>query len=168
MLWLAISLRAEEQMMARGLHLDHEILIAHITFSIIAYGFLTLSFLLALMYLIQHKLLKKKKGFKWLWRFTNLKQLDTYSFSAVKLGVPFLFIGLILGVIWAYISGEEFYWWDSKTIGSIVLLFIYLGYLILRWTQGYRGRAISLYNSATFLILLVNFFLFNVFSNFHL
>src|SRR5699024_4430690 len=161
------------------------------------------------MYLVQYRLLKKKKGFHWLWRLSNLSELDTYSFSFVKLGVPFLFLGLILGVVWGHFScvyfylfyirpigsiivlrvcllcllflflglilgfvwwhfsNESFYWFDMKTIGSISVLLVYLVYLVLRWTRGYRGRSLSILNSATFLVLLVNFFLFNTLSNFH-
>src|SRR5699024_7011447 len=107
------------------------------------------------------------KGLRWLWRLTDLKKLDTYSFAFVKLGVPFLFLGLILGIVWGYTSVDTFYWMDLKTIGSITVLLIYFIYLILRWTRTYKGKSLSLLNSATFLVLLVNFFLFNVFSNFH-
>jgi len=167
MFWMAISLHPEYQVLEKGIQLQHEILIAHIAFTILAYGFLTLSFLLAIMYLVQYRLLKKKKGFHWLWRLSNLSELDTYSFSFVKLGVPFLFLGLILGVVWGHFSNESFYWFDMKTIGSISVLLVYLVYLVLRWTRGYRGRSLSILNSATFLILLVNFFLFNTLSNFH-
>lgn len=167
MFWLAASLHPEYQTAEKGAQLQHEVLVTHIGFTIIAYSFLTLSFLLALMYLLQYQLLKKKKGFRWMWRLSDLTQLDTYSFSLVKIGVPFLFIGLILGVLWGYISGETFYWMDLKTLGSISVLLVYLIYLVLRWVRGYRGKSLSLLNSATFLVLLINFFLFNTWSNFH-
>lgn len=167
MFWLAISLHTQTHSFDKGIQLMHEVLIAHISFTIIGYSFLTLSFLLAAMYLIQYRLLKKKKGIKWMWRFGDLGQLDIYSFSTVKLGVPFLFIGLTLGILWGYMSGDVFYWMDPKTIGSIMVLVVYVAYLILRWTRGYTGRTISILNSATFLVLLVNFFLFSVLSNFH-
>lgn len=167
MFWLAITLHSDYQTFGKGTQLQHEMLIAHIGFTIIAYSLFTLSFLLAVMYLIQYKLLKTKKGIRWLWRFTNLSQLDTYSFTFVKLGVPFLFIGLALGVLWGYVSGDSFYWLDLKTLGSISVFMVYLIYLIIRWTRDYRGKSLSLLNSATFLALLINFFLFNTLSNFH-
>src|SRR5699024_1341543 len=126
-----------------------------------------LSFLLAIMYLVEYRLLKKKKGFNWLWRLSNLSEMDTYSFFFVNLGVSLLFLVLILGGVWSHFSNESFYWFDMKTICSISVLLVYLVYLVLRWTRGYRGRSLSILNSATFLILLVNFFLFNTLSNFH-
>lgn len=167
MLCLAFILDVKRQGMYQEDYFIHEVLVAHITLTIIAYVCFTLSFILSSMYLVQYRLLRKKKGFHWVWRFTDLKKLDSYSFTAILIGVPLLTIGLFLGFVWAYISGSEFYWLDIKTLGSIVLLGIYVLYLILRFTQGYKGKPISVFNAATFLVLLVNFFLFSVLSNFH-
>jgi len=167
MLSLAVGLDVQQQGLNQSAHFIHEILVAHITFTILAYAFFTLSFFLSIMYLFQYWLLRKKKGFPWIWRITDLKQLDAYSFTAISIGVPLLSVGLFLGFVWAYTSGSEFYWMDMKTMGSMILLGIYMVYLMLRLTQGYRGKPISLFNTATFLVLLVNFFLFSVLSNFH-
>lgn len=82
--------------------------------------------------------------------------------------MPLLTIAIVLGVVWAYMADAEFYWVDLKTIGSIVVLFVYVIYLLLRLGKGYLGKAISIYNSAAFLFLLINFFLFSILSNFHL
>lgn len=167
MMMLAITLNVQQQSLDRSTQLIHEVLIAHITFSILSYGFFTFSFLLAIMYLIQYYLLKRKKGLKTMWRFTNLEQLDRYSYFSIVIGVPLLLIGLILGIIWAYVSGDDFYWFDLKTIGSIVLLIIYSIYLLIRSGSSHSGKSVSIYSSATFLVLLINFFLFSVLSNFH-
>src|SRR5699024_8000885 len=101
-----------------GIQLVHEILINRFTLVIVSYGFFTISFLFSLMYLMQYRFLKNKKGLKWVWRFADLKQLDDYSFKTVTLGVPLLLIGNILGVVWAYVANAEFYWFDLKTAGS--------------------------------------------------
>src|SRR5699024_3295571 len=82
-LLLSISLNAQGEIYEDGAQFVHEILIIHITIALISYGFFTISFLLALMYLLQNYLLKRKIGLRWMWRITNLKQLDTYSFGAV-------------------------------------------------------------------------------------
>ncbi|TRM12847.1 cytochrome C assembly protein [Lentibacillus cibarius] len=167
-LLLYISTRAKEKMPVQGVKLVHEILIAHISLAFVSYGFFTVSFLLSLMYLVQYKFLKEKKGFRWVWRLGDLTRLDAFSFKAVTLGVPLLTISIILGVIWAYVANTEFYWFDLKTIGSILVLFVYIIYLLLRLRKGYPARAISVYNSAAFLFLLINFFLFSILSDFHL
>ncbi|PAE31046.1 cytochrome C assembly protein [Paenibacillus sp. 7884-2] len=145
----------------------HEILIAHITLAIVSYGFFTVAFLLSIMYLIQYRFLKRKKGLKWMWQLGDLKQLDRYSFIAISIGVPLLLIAIILGVVWAYFSASEFYWFDMKTIGSLLVLIVYVGYLVLRLVVGYVGKPLATYNTGAFLILLVNFFLLSTLSNFH-
>ncbi|MFD2046235.1 cytochrome c biogenesis protein CcsA [Ornithinibacillus salinisoli] len=166
-LLLFILTRAQESMQDNGIKLVNEILITHITLAIVSYGFFTLSFLFSIMYIIQYLFLKKKRGLKWMWRFGDLELLDSYSFRSVTFGVPVLLIGIIMGVVWAYTSGAEFYWFDLKTIGSILVLVVYSLYLMLRIITGYTGKAIAKYNVAAFLILLINFFLFSMLSNFH-
>lgn len=145
----------------------HEILIIHITLALVSYGFFTISFIFALMYLLQYYLLKRKKGFKFVWRFNDLEKLDTYSFYAIVIGVPLLAIGLLFGVVWAYVAKATFYWFDMKTIGSIIVLFVYIIYLSVRLLKGYRGKPISRFNVGAFLFLLINFFLLGSFSEFH-
>lgn len=158
---------AQKNLETHGLQLVHEILMAHIIIAIISYGFFTLSFLLSFMYLIQYRLLKRKQGFKWMWRFGDLKQLDDYAFKTVTIGVPLLLIAIILGIVWAYVSNSVFYWVDLKTIGSFVVLAVYIVYLAIRIIKKYKGRSIAIYNTAAFLLLIINFFLFSTLSNFH-
>lgn len=160
-------LNVEDSVYNQGAEFVHELLIVHIVLTIISYGFLTISFLLSCMYLLQYRLIKEKKRVQWIWRFNDLKQLDLYSFRAVVLGFPLLLIGLILGFVWAYVSGAEFYWFDLKIIGSLIVLVFYTIYLYLRIARGYRGKFISVYNTAAFLLLLLNFLLFSLLSDFH-
>lgn len=167
LLLLSLSLNALTGPYEQGSQFVHEILIIHITLALVSYGFFTISFTLAFMYLIQYYFLKEKKGLKWMWRFADLERLDDYSFFAVIIGVPLLLIGLIFGIVWAYVAEAEFYWFDIKTIGSILVLIVYIIYLLLRMLKGYRGKPISIYNAAAFLSLLINLFLFSVLSGFH-
>ena len=164
---LAISLRAQQNYNPIGAAFVHEILVIHIMLALVSYGFFTISFILSFMYLLQYQFLKNKKGFQWIWRLGDLKKLDNYAFIFVMIGVPLLLIGIIVGVVWAYVANAQFYWFDVKTIGSIVVLVIYVLYLILWVGKGYRGKIVSFYNITAFLILLLNFFLFGSLSNFH-
>ncbi|MBM7597796.1 HemX protein [Virgibacillus halotolerans] len=166
-LLLYITSNANKQTFSSGIQFVHEILVSHITLAIVSYGFFTISFLFSLMFMIQYRFLKRKKGLRWMWRFGDLKQLDTYSFRAVTIGVPFLLIAIILGVVWAYVSKAEFYWFDMKTAGSILVLGVYVVYLLLRLVKGYQGKTISMFNVAAFLILIINFLLSSSLSNFH-
>lgn len=166
-LLLYILTKAQQEGMQQGVQLVNEILITHITLSIVSYGFFTISFLLSIMYLVQYWLLKNKQGMKWMWKLGDLKQLDIYSFRAVTLGVPLLLLGIILGVVWGYVANAAFYWFDLKTMGSIFVLAVYVLYLLLRVVKKYQGKYIAIYNTAAFLILIINFLLFSLLSNFH-
>src|SRR5699024_821604 len=90
MLLLSLSLNAQAVPYEQGSEFVHEILIIHITLALTSYGFFTISFTLAFMYIMQYYFLKKKKGLKWMWRFADLEKLDTYSFYSVMIGVPLL------------------------------------------------------------------------------
>ncbi|SDK41405.1 cytochrome C assembly family protein [Sediminibacillus albus] len=164
---LHIGATAQFKGTERGVHLVSELLIAHISLALLSYGFFTVSFLFSVMYLLQYRLLKEKKGYKWLKRFGGLDRLDKLSFQTVTIGVPVLMISIILGVVWAYSSGAEFYWYDIKTLGSLFVLMVYMVHLFLRIVKGYQGRSITLFNTGAFLFLLINFFLFSTLSSFH-
>ncbi|KGX93463.1 cytochrome C [Pontibacillus halophilus JSM 076056 = DSM 19796] len=168
MMTLQIFAKAQNDATEQSLRLVSELLVTHITLALVSYGFFTFSCIFSFMYLLQYRLLKEKKWNKRLMRLGDLGQLDNFSYIAAVLGVPLLLIALILGVIWGYTSGEEFYLFDSKTLGSIGMLVIYLVYLFLRVVKDYEGRTMALYNTGAFLFLLVNFFLFGSLSNFHI
>src|SRR5699024_1685100 len=165
-LLLSFTLNANQHIY-EGIKFIHEILIIHITLAFISYGFFTISFMLAIMYLLQYWFLRNKKGIKWMFRFGDLKQLDSYSYYAVIIGGPLLLISLILGFVWASIANAEFYLFDVTTIESILVLIIYIIYLLLIFVFKYIGKPIAVYNTVAFLLLLINYFLFNTFSNFH-
>lgn len=166
-LLLSMTLDAKDQIYSQGTEFVHEILVIHITLAVFSYGFFTISFLLALMYLIQYYFLKEKKGFKWMWRFADLHQLDRFSYYAAIIGVPILLIGLIFGIVWAHVAEAEFYWFDIKTITSILVLFAYMIYILIKSLNRFSSRQIVIYNVVIFLVLLINFFLFSSYSQFH-
>jgi HemX protein len=145
-----------------------ELLIIHITMSFLAYGAFSVSFIFSILYLIQHKLLKKKKWGKRLLRMEDLSKLDRLSHILILIGVPILLLGLLLGVLWAYIKIPNFHWYDMKVLGSFSVLVVYSFYLYQRVALKMQGKAIALWNIGSFLVLLINLFLFGSLSRFHI
>jgi len=144
-----------------------ELLIIHITMAILAYVAFSLSSVFSLLYIIQYNLLKQKKWGKRLLRMEDLAKLDHMSYVLNIIGMPMLLLGLILGVIWAYIKVEHFFWYDVKVIGSFFVLVGYSVYFYKRVVKDVQGKEIALWNLGSFLFLLVNFFLFGSLSRFH-
>lgn len=64
--------------------------------------------------------------------FTRSERWDALAYSAAELGVVFASLILVTGVIWA--KGDLGWWWtwDAKLTTTLVLWFIYVGYLMVR------------------------------------
>jgi HemX protein len=157
----------QHQSSAAAERLVSELLMIHITMAILAYGAFSLSFVFSLLYILQYNLLKQKKWGKRLLRIEDLAKLDHMSYVLNIIGMPMLLLGLILGVIWAYIKIEQFHWYDAKVLGSFAVLGIYSFYFYKRIVKEVQGKEIALLNIGSFLFLLINFFLFGSLSRFH-
>ncbi|MBA2871640.1 HemX protein [Anoxybacillus calidus] len=157
----------QHQSSAVAEQLVSELLMIHITMTILAYGAFSLSFVFSLLYILQYNLLKQKKWGKRLLRIEDLAKLDHMSYVLNIIGMPMLLLGLILGVIWAYIKIEHFHWYDAKVLGSFAVLGIYSFYFYKRIVKEFQGKEIALLNIGSFLFLLINFFLFGSLSRFH-
>ncbi|WP_272511759.1 cytochrome c biogenesis protein [Bacillus altitudinis] len=144
-----------------------ELLVIHITMAILSYGAFSLSFAFSLLYLFQYRLLKKKKWGKWLLRIEDLSKLDHMAYVLNIIGVPMLLLSLILGIIWAYISYDTLYWTDAKVLGSFIMLFLYGFYLYIRLVRNMQGKIVARWNVASFLVLMINYFLLGSLSTFH-
>lgn len=147
--------------------LTSELLVIHITMAILSYGAFSLSFAFSLLYLFQYHLLKKKKWGKWLLRIEDLSKLDHMAYVLNIIGVPMLLLSLILGIIWAYISYDTLYWTDAKVLGSLIMLFLYGFYLYIRLVRNVQGKIVARWNVASFLVLMINYFLLGSLSTFH-
>ncbi|MEH6940999.1 cytochrome C assembly family protein [Bacillus sp. JJ722] len=158
-------IQLESQVLAQ--QLISELLLIHITMAILAYGAFTLSFVLSILYLIQYDLLKRKKWGKRLIRLGDLSRLEKWSYLLNVIGVPILFFGLVLGIQWAYIILPELSWLDAKVIGSIVMLLCYSIFIYAKVRKQIYGRKLAYWNIASFLVVLINFFLFGSLSDFH-
>jgi len=153
------------QIMAK--QLVSELLLIHITMAILSYAAFSLSFVFSLLYLLQYDLLKRKKWGKRLIRLADLSKLERLSYIMAVIGVPMLILSLILGLQWAFLKVPGMPWYDMKIIGSFLLLTTYSIYLYLRLVKNLSGRSLALWNTASFLIVLINFFLFSQLSSFH-
>jgi len=150
-----------------GKQLISELLLIHITMAILSYAAFSLSFVFSVLYLLQYDLLKRKKWGKRLLRLADLEKLERLSYILAVVGVPMLLLSLILGLQWAFLKVPGMPWYDMKIIGSFILLTAYSIFLYLRIVKNFAGRTLAIWNSASFLIVLINFFLFGQLSSFH-
>lgn len=145
-----------------------EFLIVHVGLLMMSYGAFTISFAFSALYIVQHKLLKRKKWGAWMEKFGDLSRLEKSSYYAGLVGIPLLFTGLILGIIWASVTVGAVPWFDLKILSSFFVLIVYFFYLIQFQFAKKRGYNMALLNTGAFLLLLVNYFLSSAFSEFHI
>ncbi|MGM9926577.1 MAG: inner membrane protein YpjD [Bacillus sp. (in: firmicutes)] len=157
--------QASSQVVAE--QLISELLFIHILIAFLAYSAFTLSFVFSILYLIQYNLLKQKKWGKRLIRLGDLAKMENWSYKLNVTGVPLLFCALVLGLLWANWKLPGVSWFDLKIIGSFIVLFLYSLFIFLKLRKQMFGKQLAYINIASFLIVFINLFLFNSFSNFH-
>ncbi|MEK9198944.1 cytochrome c biogenesis protein [Ureibacillus sp. 179-F W5.1 NHS] len=147
--------------------LESEMVFIHISFAIISYAAFSLSFVFSVLYLILYRLLKEKKYTKLWSRLPSLHQMSRWMFYSVLIGVPIIFISLLLGLEWAFLKLEVLSIFDIKIVGSFVITVIYLTVLVLHHSGKLTGLNFAWAQIYTFLLVVINFFLGSKLSNFH-
>jgi len=143
-----------------------ELLFIHISLAMLSYVAFSISFILSLMYLAQNKLLKEKRWSPLLRKLPSLGLLDLYAYRLTMMGVPLLFLGLILGVLWAHVIGQ-FIWLDPKLFTTILVVIVYGIYLYRRITYDWQGKKLATMNVVAFVFVLLNFLISGSISSFH-
>ena len=145
-----------------------EMLMIHISLAILSYAMFTLTFVFSMLYLILYRLLKDKK-FSGIWaRLPSLGQTSTWMNNSILVGVPVLFISLILGLEWAWLTIDKVSLFDIKIVSSFVLTVIYLTLFFLHRSGKLVGTTFAWVNIYVYLAVVINFFLGNSLSKFHL
>jgi ABC-type uncharacterized transport system permease subunit len=93
-----------------------------------------------LIYLIQERALKAKRGGGLLSRLPALQVTDEIGFRSLLLGFPFMTAGLVAGMVIAQASFGRVDFRDPKILLSVLMWAVYLVLLYTRWNAGWRGR----------------------------
>ena len=123
-----------------GARIKSAILPFHVTTNLFGVAFFTLAFSAATLYLIQERLLKKKRIDGVFRRLPPLDVLDRAEHRFLLSGFPLLTIGIVTGTLWARrvemgIPGEAL-----RAVFGYVTWLVIAGVLFLRAVAGWRGR----------------------------
>jgi ABC-type uncharacterized transport system permease subunit len=115
-------------------------LLIHASSMILGYTGIFLTFVAALMYLIQESELKSRSPRSLYHRLPSLDLcVDLYDRS-LKFGLLFLSIGILTGFLWASRAWQGPWELDPKILASILIWLIYLTLLSTRVSGNWRGR----------------------------
>ncbi len=115
----------------------------HVTISFIAYTVFTLAFVLAVIYLLQERELKKKKAHGLFYRLPPLQVMERMGYNAVGIGFPFMTLSIATGALWAEQAWGAYWIWEPKQTMSLVTWLIFALYFHLRNQRGWRGKRAS-------------------------
>lgn len=148
--------------------LDSYWLVIHILVAVLATGFLTLSFGLSVLQLLQarRERLEKEGGtskMKFLRGIPSALRLEDLSYRVAIIGFVFWTFTLIAGSIWAERAWSRYWGWDTKEVWTFVIWVLYAGFIHARATRGWRGTRSAWLSIIAYSAVIFNFTIVNVY-----
>ncbi len=129
----------------------------HVLLSFAGNAFLVLGCGAAVIYLIQERLLKKKR-LKGIFRhLPALQKIDELNYLCLRLGFPLLTLGIISGSVWASYAWGSHWNWDPKETWSLITWLLFAALLHGRMNSGWRGRRAALLTIVGFAAIMFTF-----------
>jgi len=132
-------------------------LLVHIGSIFLGYTALFLTFVAAVMYLIQEHELKSRQPQGFYYRLPSLETCDELYYRSLVFGLPFLSLGILTGFVWASRTWKGPWELDPKIVASLVTWLIYLVLFSTRVSGGWRGRRAAYIAIFGFAAILVTF-----------
>ena len=132
-------------------------LTGHVVSVFIGNGLFTISFLAAIMYLIQERQIKRKRLGSFFKRLPSLATIDNINHYSLIFGFPFLSAGMISGSIYAQYALGTYWQWDPKEVWSLITWLFYAALLHERVAVGWQGRRAAIMSIVCFSLLVFTF-----------
>lgn len=129
---------------------DNFWLSTHVTTIILSYAALALSWILANMTLIRHRLGKLAKA--------EYRYYEKLVATSINVGVVLLAAGVILGGVWADYSWGRFWGWDPKETWSLIVLLFYMALLHGKYTSWINTHRFILAAAGGFMTVMMAWF----------
>ena len=148
--------------------LDSYWLVIHILVAVLAVAFLTLSFGLSVLQLMQTRrdsriAAGEPGGVRFLASLPDAVRLEDLAYRLAIIGFVFWTFTLIAGAIWAERAWSRYWGWDTKEVWTFVIWVLYAGFIHARATRGWRGTRSAWLNVIAYAAVIFNFTIVNVF-----
>lgn len=148
--------------------LDSYWLVIHILVAVLAVGFLTLSFGLSILQLMQMRREARiadgaPDSARYLASFPSAVKLEDLAYRIAIIGFVFWTFTLIAGAIWAERAWSRYWGWDVKEVWTFVIWVLYAGFIHARATRGWRGTRSAWLNLIAYAAIIFNFTVVNLF-----
>lgn len=114
----------------------------HVAASLLGAAHFLVALAVAIMYLVQQRLLKRRTVGPVMKRLPSLEALDRLNYRAVALGMPLFTLALISGVVLALEKRPD--WWASWLVAASFLAWVLYAVLLhVRLGAGWRGPKVA-------------------------
>lgn len=140
----------------------------HVTSALLGYAAFAISAVYGFLYLMLYHEIKASKFGVIYKKLPSLEVLEGMSFRATLFGFTLLTVAMAIGAIWLPQAFENFSYFDTKLIGTLLIWLLYGGGLAAKKIAGWKGRkmmilSVSAFGLAFFSLTIINIF----FSEFH-
>ncbi len=129
----------------------------HVLTTFLGNGIFAVTFMTAIMYLIQENQIKRKQLGSMYNRLPSLETLDRLNHYSLMWGFCFLTIGMITGSIYAQYALGKYWQWDPKEVWTLITWLFYAVLLHERLVAGWRGRRAAILSIIAFAIVIFTF-----------
>ena len=138
--------------------------VLHLGTAFFAYASLTLSFVAALLYLIQHRELKRKRGGTFYHQLPSLEALEGLIYQPMAWGVFLLVLAMGVGFLWSKSAFGSYWLGDPKTVSTLAVTLFYLTLVYFHYAAASRGKRLVVLSLVAFGFIFLNFFGLNLFG----
>lgn len=137
----------------------------HVLAAFFAYASFALSFVGALLYLVQNHELKRRRSSTFYHKLPPLEVLETVVYRTIVLGLPLLTGALASGFLWSKEMFGAFWHWEPKFVLSVATWVFYLAILLAHYLYAFRGKKVVLVSILAFGFVLCTFLGVNLFES---
>jgi cytochrome c-type biogenesis protein CcsB len=129
----------------------------HIPLMILSVAALALTFVLAIIYIIQERQLKSKQPAFFYYRLPSLEVCEDLASNSLWAGFFLLTLGIVTGMILSRSVHGVYFSWDYKEIWSVITWCLYAILIHGRLLAAWRGRRAAYFAIAGFVLMLFSF-----------
>jgi ABC-type transport system involved in cytochrome c biogenesis permease subunit len=113
---------------------------------------------MGVLYLVQERELKSRSPHRFYYLLPSLERCDTISGRSVAIGLAFLTLAILTGLLWSHTVHGRYWTADPKEWSAVIAWFLYVGLLAARRRAGWGGRQAAWLGIAGFLVVVFTFF----------
>lgn len=112
----------------------------HATLALLGFGALFVAAAMGALYLIQEHELKRRTPRRFYYLAPSLERCDTLGGRSIALGLTFLSLAIITGLLWSHTARGRYFSGNAKEWTAIAAWLTYLGLTLARQRSGWGGR----------------------------